>query len=155
MAPARGWDASSHESLLFAILDEVKPKKAFLMNVTERMKNMGYSYSYDAINQHIQKLRRNRDTSGIDAAAGGTPGTPRKSYNASPTKGKKKATPKKRKSAADDDDDDDEDDDDVDFTKAFKDDSGLSDQELQPKSKRTKRTLTPYKNEDIDDDAQI
>lgn len=49
MPPSRGWDASSHEALLFAILDEVKPRKAFLMNVTERMKDMGYSYSFDAI----------------------------------------------------------------------------------------------------------
>lgn len=45
----RGWDERSHEALLLAILDEVKPNKALLTSVTEKMKAAGWSYSYDAI----------------------------------------------------------------------------------------------------------
>lgn len=47
--PARGWDAASHEDLLLALLEEIKPNKADLTNVAEKMRNKGYSYSYDAI----------------------------------------------------------------------------------------------------------
>jgi hypothetical protein len=47
--PARGWDASSHEDLLLAILEEIKPNKSDLTSVAEKMRNKGYSYSYDAI----------------------------------------------------------------------------------------------------------
>lgn len=47
--PSRGWDATSHEALLLAFIDEIKPNKAMITLVTERMKEMGYTYSYDAI----------------------------------------------------------------------------------------------------------
>lgn len=45
----RGWDANSHEALLLAFIDEIKPNKAMITNVTERMKAQGYTYSFDAI----------------------------------------------------------------------------------------------------------
>lgn len=135
----RGWDQASHEALLMALIDEIKPGKAVLTEVTKRMKDAGWQYSYDAIkyllshltclpstyyrvssltnlsySQHIQKLRKNRDTSGINTAAGsnaaaaGTPakGTPKKT----PTP-RKRATPKKangKKAAAPEDEADDD-----------------------------------------------
>jgi hypothetical protein len=47
--PTRGWDATSHEDLLLALLEEIKPNKADLTNVAAKMRSKGYSYSYDAI----------------------------------------------------------------------------------------------------------
>ncbi|KAM4059914.1 hypothetical protein HRG_002467 [Hirsutella rhossiliensis] len=90
----RGWDANSHEALLLAFIEEIKPNKGMITLVTERMKAMGYTYSYDAINQHVQKLRKGRDLSGIvNASSGG--GTPTKT---TPSKagGRQKKTPSKR-----------------------------------------------------------
>ncbi|KAJ3516386.1 hypothetical protein NM208_g14850 [Fusarium decemcellulare] len=98
--PARGWDATSHEDLLLAFMDEIKPNKAIITSVTEKMREKGYTYSYDAINQHVQKLRKNRDTSGIqNAGASSTSATttPRKKATATP---RKRATGGKKKSAA-------------------------------------------------------
>ncbi|KAL7821431.1 hypothetical protein V8C44DRAFT_354067 [Trichoderma aethiopicum] len=88
--PTRGWDATAHEALLLCIIDEVKGGKAFMTEVTKKMQDRGYTYSYDAINQHVQKLRKNRDTAGIVAASESGVSTPRKS--ATPT-------PRKRRSA--------------------------------------------------------
>ncbi|KOS20518.1 hypothetical protein ESCO_005413 [Escovopsis weberi] len=101
---SRGWDANSHEALLLCLLDLMKPNKAMLTAVAERMAQQGWSYSYDAINQHVQKLRKNRDTACITAAtSGGGNTTPRKPVAAA---GRKRA----KKGAAEDDfmDDDDE-----------------------------------------------
>ncbi|KAF4441926.1 hypothetical protein F53441_11886 [Fusarium austroafricanum] len=108
--PARGWDAGSHEDLLLALLEEIKPSKADLTNVAEKMRAKGYSYSYDAINQHVQKLRKNRDTSAIQNSGGSEPATPRKRA-ATGTKAPKR-TPKKKavKSASIADDDEDRED---------------------------------------------
>ncbi|KAL7944413.1 hypothetical protein V8C42DRAFT_346161 [Trichoderma barbatum] len=101
--PTRGWDAAAHEALLLCVIDEVKGGKAFLTEVTRKMQARGYTYSYDAINQHVQKLRKNRDTTGIvtatESGAGSAKATPRKT-----------ATPRKRRTpkqeiAADEDDD--------------------------------------------------
>lgn len=47
--PTRGWDAASHEDLLLAILEEMKPNKAILTSVADKMREKGYSYSFDAI----------------------------------------------------------------------------------------------------------
>ncbi|RKL35523.1 hypothetical protein BFJ72_g8753 [Fusarium proliferatum] len=93
--PTRGWDAASHEDLLLALLEEIKPNKADLTNVAAKMRSKGYSYSYDAINQHVQKLRKNRDTTAIQNSGGSENGTPRK--RAPGTKTPAKRTPSKRK----------------------------------------------------------
>ncbi|KAF4987320.1 hypothetical protein FGRMN_10445 [Fusarium graminum] len=103
--PTRGWDAASHEDLLLAILEEIKPNKAELTNVAEKMRTKGYTYSFDAINQHVQKLRKNRDASAIQNA-GSEPATPRK--RAAGTKTPAKRTPKKAAKSAPIVDDDDE-----------------------------------------------
>lgn len=47
--PARGWDAAAHEALLLCVIDEIKGGKVFLTEVTRRMQERGYRYSYDAI----------------------------------------------------------------------------------------------------------
>ena len=46
---SRGWDATSHEDLLLSLIDEFKPSKAIITQVTERMRQRGYTYSYDAV----------------------------------------------------------------------------------------------------------
>ncbi|KJZ80384.1 hypothetical protein HIM_00234 [Hirsutella minnesotensis 3608] len=93
--PTRGWDAKAHEALLLAFMDVFKPTKAIITSVTENMKTQGYSYSYDAINQHVQKLRKNRDMGGLAKAPGSEGGTPVKK---TPTKGatRQRKTPSKR-----------------------------------------------------------
>ncbi|KAM0427328.1 hypothetical protein ACHAPT_007763 [Fusarium lateritium] len=106
--PSRGWDANSHEDLLLTLLEEMKPTRAILTNVSEKMRQKGYTYSFDAINQHVQKLRKNRDTNGIQTAGAGTGSattTPRKKAAATPRK--RKSTTKSSATAADGDDDDD------------------------------------------------
>ena len=47
--PNRGWDEASHMALLLAFIDEIKPGKQVITGVTQRMKEKGWSYSYDAI----------------------------------------------------------------------------------------------------------
>ncbi|KAL6871147.1 hypothetical protein J3F83DRAFT_734403 [Trichoderma novae-zelandiae] len=89
--PARGWDATAHEALLLCIIDEVKGGKVFMTEVTKKMQARGYTYSYDAINQHVQKLRKNRDTAGIVTASEPGAATPRKSATPTP---RKRRTPK-------------------------------------------------------------
>lgn len=53
--PSRGWDAAAHEALLLCVIDEIKGGKAFLTEVTRRMQERGYSYSYDAI-KYLQAI---------------------------------------------------------------------------------------------------
>ncbi|KAL6910396.1 hypothetical protein GGI43DRAFT_378372 [Trichoderma evansii] len=103
--PTRGWDAAAHEALLLCVIDEIKGGKTFLTEVTRRMQERGYSYSYDAINQHVQKLRKNRDTTGIVTAADPSAGASK----ASPTPRKAAATPRKRRTPANKDIDEDDD----------------------------------------------
>ncbi|KAL6891523.1 hypothetical protein HDV57DRAFT_485602 [Trichoderma longibrachiatum] len=58
--------------------------------IVEYLAAQGYETSWSAIRQHVQKLRKNRDTAGIVAASESGVSTPRKS--ATPT-------PRKRRSA--------------------------------------------------------
>ncbi|RSL44785.1 hypothetical protein CEP53_011062 [Fusarium sp. AF-6] len=141
--PSRGWDASSHEDLLLTLLEEIKPSRAVLTSVSERMREKGYSYSFDAIKyrtlQHVQKLRKNRDTNGIQAAgAGSATTTPRK---------KATTTPRKRKSAknaaVEDDDAEDE------KMKLKQENDEDADELVSPSpSKRAKRTPKPEPEEE-------
>ncbi|KAM0343728.1 hypothetical protein ACHAPU_008319 [Fusarium lateritium] len=103
--PTRGWDASSHEDLLLAILEEIKPSRTELTKVAEKMRTKGYTYSFDAINQHVQKLRKNRDASCIQDA-GSEPVTARKRAAAPKTPAKRAPKKKAAKSAPVVDDDD-------------------------------------------------
>ncbi|KAH7015277.1 hypothetical protein EDB80DRAFT_832165 [Ilyonectria destructans] len=106
--PSRGWDSSAHGDLLLAFIEEATTSKATITSVTEKLREKGYTYSFDAVNQHVQKLRRARDTTGFEAAVGGprsATSTPRKT--ATP---RKRATPaKKGKAMASPEADDEED----------------------------------------------
>ncbi|KAJ3476759.1 hypothetical protein NLG97_g9023 [Lecanicillium saksenae] len=77
--PVRGWNTNSHEALLFAIIEEFRPNKDNVTAITKRLNAMGYGYTFHAVNQHIQKLRKARDTTALDGSGGGSkPSTPRK-----------------------------------------------------------------------------
>ncbi|KAH7157065.1 hypothetical protein EDB81DRAFT_757457 [Dactylonectria macrodidyma] len=137
--PTRGWDATSHADLLLAFIEECNPGKAIITSVTERLTMKGYSYSFDAVNQHVQKLRRTRDTAGFEAAIGGkgsAASTPRKT--ATP---RKRATPAKSKAIVSPEDDEDEDD----KQKLKKEINSDDEQPTTPKrpTKRAKKTPKP------------
>ncbi|PHH93189.1 hypothetical protein CDD83_10738 [Cordyceps sp. RAO-2017] len=144
--PKRGWDANSHEALLLALLDEIKPNKATLTIVAERMRAKGFSYSFDAINQHIQKLRKNRDVSGIEKAGGGTPkSTPSKAGGGIKRKTPSKRTANESSPVVDDDDD----------FKNFKTQFGFDEEELEvktPTKKRIKKEKTLLADPDQDEE---
>lgn len=50
---SRGWPDAAHEALLLAFIEEAfartDAKKAIITGVTARMKEEGFSYSYDAV----------------------------------------------------------------------------------------------------------
>ena len=46
---ARGWNTTSHESLLFAVLEEFKPNKVQITSITDRMQQMGYTFTFNAV----------------------------------------------------------------------------------------------------------
>ncbi|KAH7154985.1 hypothetical protein B0J13DRAFT_521154 [Dactylonectria estremocensis] len=151
--PTRGWDANSHGDLLLVFIDEVNPSKAVITSVTERLAKKGYTYSFDAVNQHVQKLRRTRDTAGFEAAVGGSgsaTSTPRKT--ATP---RKRATPAKKSKAmiaAEEDEDED------DKTKLKKEINSDDEQPTTPKrpAKRAKKNPKPEPVSDVEiEDAEI
>lgn len=57
MATTRGWPAEAHESLLLCFIEEAVErsdnKKSLIQGITERMKQAGFSYSYDAIKYRL------------------------------------------------------------------------------------------------------
>ncbi|KAM3475212.1 hypothetical protein MY5147_003873 [Beauveria neobassiana] len=76
---SRRWDATAHEALLFAMIEEFKPNKESIMGIVGRLRAMGHDYTFHGVNQHIQKLRKARDTSALDGSGDSSkPATPRK-----------------------------------------------------------------------------
>ncbi|KAI8720471.1 hypothetical protein NCS52_00492400 [Fusarium sp. LHS14.1] len=143
---SRGWDANSHEDLLLTLLEEIKPSRAVLTSVSERMREKGYSYSFDAINQHVQKLRKARDTNASNAltaiqtaGAGSATGTPRK---------KATTTPRKRKNAKNTAAEDDDVEDEKMKLKQENDDDGGDELVSPSPMKRAKRTPKPEPKEE-------
>lgn len=57
MAPTRGWTPAAHEDLLLCFIEEAfakgDNKKALITGVTEKMKQRGHVFSYDAIKYYI------------------------------------------------------------------------------------------------------
>lgn len=51
--PARGWNDEAHTALLICLLDEIKGGKPVITKATERLNQMGYQYSYDAVKYYI------------------------------------------------------------------------------------------------------
>ncbi|KAM3442672.1 hypothetical protein NHJ13734_002240 [Beauveria thailandica] len=75
----RRWDAAAHEALLFAMIEEFKPNKESITGIVNRLGAMGHDYTFHGVNQHIQKLRKARDTSALDGSGDSSkPATPRK-----------------------------------------------------------------------------
>ncbi|KAM3558336.1 hypothetical protein MY1884_004034 [Beauveria asiatica] len=75
----RRWDAAAHEALLFAMIEELKPNKESITGIVNRLGAMGHDYTFHGVNQHIQKLRKARDTSALDGSGDSSkPATPRK-----------------------------------------------------------------------------
>ncbi|EXK45288.1 hypothetical protein FOMG_03774 [Fusarium oxysporum f. sp. melonis 26406] len=58
------------------------------------LQQKGYTFTEGALRQHVQKLRKNRDTTAIQNSGGSETGTPRK--RASSTKTPAKRTPKRK-----------------------------------------------------------
>ncbi|KAK3191313.1 hypothetical protein K4F52_002523 [Lecanicillium sp. MT-2017a] len=153
--PVGRWNDEAHTALLIALLDEVKGGKAVVTKATERLNEMGYNYTYNAVKYyrkallHIQKLRRTRDvaalnTDGGDDSGASKPATPRKT--ATP---RKRRTPSKKSAKTADDDEDDEESGDVD-TKPQ-----VSDTEMESPSKRVKKERTPAGNADDDEEVDV
>ncbi|KAM3513704.1 hypothetical protein MY11210_002613 [Beauveria gryllotalpidicola] len=76
---SRRWDAAAHETLLFAMIEEFRPNKESITAIVNRLRAMGHDYTFHGVNQHIQKLRKARDTSALDGSGDSSkPATPRK-----------------------------------------------------------------------------
>ncbi|KAF1733037.1 hypothetical protein CRV24_006933 [Beauveria bassiana] len=76
---SRRWDATAHEALLFAMIEEFKPNKESITGIVGHLRAMGHDYTFHGVNQHIQKLRKARDTSALDGSGDSSkPATPRK-----------------------------------------------------------------------------
>ncbi|KPA46695.1 hypothetical protein FLAG1_00271 [Fusarium langsethiae] len=148
--PARGWDATSHEDLLLALLEEMKPNKAILTSVADKMRDKGYSYSYDAINQHVQKLRKNRDTTAIQNSGSetATPRKPRVTASKTPKRTPKRKAPAKSASIAGDE----EDLEDMKLQLKMEETDGGDDAFLSPKGAKRARTVTPKAEAEADDE---
>ncbi|EXL78104.1 hypothetical protein FOPG_07538 [Fusarium oxysporum f. sp. conglutinans race 2 54008] len=58
------------------------------------LQQKGYTFTEGALRQHVQKLRKNRDTTAIQNSGGSETGTPRK--RSSSTKTPAKRTPKRK-----------------------------------------------------------
>ncbi|QPC62189.1 hypothetical protein HYE67_004420 [Fusarium culmorum] len=147
----RGWDAASHEDLLLALLEEMKPNKAILTSVADKMRAKGYTYSFDAINQHVQKLRKNRDIAAIQNAGSDT-ATPRKARATAPKTPKrapKRKAPAKSASIADDD----EDLEDMKMQLKMEDADADDGDPLSPKGAKRARNVTPKAEPDADDEG--
>ncbi|KAJ4150823.1 hypothetical protein LMH87_011556 [Akanthomyces muscarius] len=87
------WNAVAHEALLFAMIEEFRPSKDKIVSIVERMSQQGHHFTFNGVNQHIQKLRKARDTSALDSSGdgGSKPTTPRKATpRKTPTSGRGK-----------------------------------------------------------------
>jgi hypothetical protein len=161
---ARGWDENSHLDLLLAFIYETKATKAIITNITEIMKGMGHTYSFDAIkyslafcfffpfffryfssitvqvsnlsiySQHVQKLRKSKDISSIQNAGGLDTQTKGTPSKATPRKGASAKKATGKGSRKRFASDDSEIDDDD-----FKKEEGLSEVERSPSKKPVKR----------------
>ncbi|PHH65166.1 hypothetical protein CDD81_3297 [Ophiocordyceps australis] len=143
--PMRGWNDEANANLLLAFMDVIKPNKAMITEVTAAMTAMGYAYSFDAINQHVQKLRRPRDPTAVGKAQlkDETVSTPTKKTQARTPgsgSGRKRKTPsksvKKEMSPIDDNDE----------TESLK--AKVKEEGEAPRPKKVKKESTPLEGEE-------
>ncbi|OAA52404.1 hypothetical protein BBO_00245 [Beauveria brongniartii RCEF 3172] len=73
------WDAAAHEAMLICIVKHCELNSHSMAKVLEDMQKKGYEFTENAFRQHIQKLRKARDTSALDGSGDSSkPATPRK-----------------------------------------------------------------------------
>ncbi|KAM3438426.1 hypothetical protein MY4824_003206 [Beauveria thailandica] len=73
------WDAAAHEAMLICIVKHCELHSNNMAKVLEDMQKKGYEFTENAFRQHIQKLRKARDTSALDGSGDSSkPATPRK-----------------------------------------------------------------------------
>ncbi|KAL6860284.1 hypothetical protein ACO1O0_004311 [Amphichorda felina] len=97
------WDQKTHEDILIEIFTNMTIPTAEIQKIIAKLREKGYTFSESALRQHIQKLRKNRDITGINNAAGGNStdtGTPAKATPKKTATPRKRATPKKAKGKA-------------------------------------------------------
>ncbi|CAG2007799.1 unnamed protein product [Fusarium graminearum] len=120
-------------------------------SIEEYLKTRGYTTSFDAVRQHVQKLRKNRDTAAIQNAGSDT-ATPRKARATAPKTPKrapKRKAPAKSASIADDDEDLEDMKMQLKMEDADADDGDL----LSPKGAKRARNVTPKAEPDADDEG--
>ncbi|KAM6536762.1 hypothetical protein FALCPG4_002749 [Fusarium falciforme] len=139
------WDnADFLMDLGIALFTAAQANKALPVPVKEAveayLKERGWKTSFDAVRQHVQKLRKNRDTNATNAltaiqaaGAGSATTTPRK----------KATTPRKRKNAKNTPADDDDVEDEKMKLKQENDDEGGDELVSPSPMKRAKRTPKP------------
>ncbi|KAJ4197495.1 hypothetical protein NW755_000193 [Fusarium falciforme] len=137
------WDANVHEDILICMFQHLKLSNEDWTSVMAELQKLGYTFTESALRQHVQKLRKNRDTNAtnaltaIQAAGAGsatTTTTPRK---------KATTTPRKRKNAKNTPADDDDVEDEKMKLKQENDDEGADELVSPSPMKRAKRTPKP------------
>ncbi|KAI5466912.1 hypothetical protein BGZ63DRAFT_398537 [Mariannaea sp. PMI_226] len=131
------WDANVHQDILIVLFQHIKLSSQDWEKIMNDLHAMDYTFTESALRQHVQKLRRTRDTSSIQNAGSGITSsfsTPKKE---TPRKRLGTGSGKKRKlfkAPGDDDDDDD---------KSFLKREMGSDDEIfgTPKVKRSKQPI--------------
>ncbi|KAJ6780560.1 hypothetical protein PWT90_10035 [Aphanocladium album] len=95
------WDANAHEDMLICMVKHCDLTSQNMAKVLADMQKKGYEFTENAFRQHIQKLRKARDTSALDGSGNGSkPTTPQK-----PTPRKTPTSGRKRKVNPDEDED--------------------------------------------------
>ncbi|KAH7272116.1 hypothetical protein B0J15DRAFT_521082 [Fusarium solani] len=135
------WDANVHEDILICMFQHLKLSNEDWTSVMAELQKLGYTFTESALRQHVQKLRKNRDTnasnalSAIQAAgAGSATTTPRK---------KATTTPRKRKNAKNTPAEEDDAEDEKMKLKQENDDEGGDELVSPSPMKRAKRTPKP------------
>ncbi|KAF7542869.1 hypothetical protein G7Z17_g11208 [Cylindrodendrum hubeiense] len=149
------WDANVHEDILICLFQHLKLSTQDWASVMQDLHAMKYTFTESALRQHVQKLRRNRDTTGFEAAVGGTrseTSTPRKA--ATP---RKRNTPAKKSKALISADADDEEDEKQNLKKeADSDDEQLSTPKRPAKrAKKTPKLEPESEHEDMDMEGEV
>ncbi|KAM0516689.1 hypothetical protein ACHAPE_005323 [Trichoderma viride] len=136
------WSPQVHQDILIATFCNLSLSSEQWAKVMADLSKMGYTFSENALRQHVQKLRKARDTNGIvtaaDPSAAGT-------SKASATPRKAAATPRKRKTPIKEIEEDDEDDDVKLKLEQAAEDDGMDSPSIRP-SKRARPSASSLDN---------
>ncbi|KAG8669839.1 hypothetical protein FPOAC2_09180 [Fusarium poae] len=145
------WDANVHEDILISLFQHIKPSSDDWTNVMNDLQGKGYSFTESALRQHVQKLRKNRDTAGIQnsGSEAGTPRKPRATAPKTPKRAPKRKAPAKSASIPDEDEEDLED---MKLQLKMEETDVGDDSLLSPKGVKRARTATPKAEPEADDE---